>query len=97
MSPPQPPPQWTIASPAATAGNSSTFTPPLWAASSGPDILHPTGTAPRPTVYLLDGTGASDDHTQSTWTLRTDVTRFFADKNVNEVMPIGGDSSFYAH
>ncbi|MFD6397520.1 alpha/beta hydrolase [Nocardia sp. NPDC060249] len=61
----------------------------------GLDILHPTGTAPRPTLYLLDGTGAGNDQTQSTWTLRTDVTRFFADKNVNVVMPIGGGGTFY--
>ncbi|MGW0323239.1 hypothetical protein ACWDXS_00005, partial [Nocardia sp. NPDC003183] len=32
----------------------------------GLDILHPTGTAPRPTLYLLDGTGADNNQTQST-------------------------------
>ncbi|MFE6926129.1 alpha/beta hydrolase [Nocardia sp. NPDC057663] len=61
----------------------------------GLDVLHPRGSAPRPTLYLLDGTGARDDQAQSTWTMRTDAPAFFADKNVNVVMPIGGGGTFY--
>lgn len=61
----------------------------------GLDVLRPSGSAPRPTLYLLDGTGARDDQTQSTWTLRTDAAAFFAGKNVNVVMPIGGGGTFY--
>lgn len=47
-----------------------------------------------PALYLLDGLRARDD--QSGWMLETDARHFFADKNVNVVMPVGGQSSFYA-
>ncbi|WP_149360322.1 alpha/beta hydrolase-fold protein [Lolliginicoccus suaedae] len=46
-----------------------------------------------PGLYLLDGLRARDD--QSGWTLETDVISFFQDKNINVVMPVGGESSFY--
>lgn len=47
-----------------------------------------------PVVYMLDGMRARDD--ENGWTIETDVEPFFADKNVNVVLPIGGQSSFYA-
>ncbi|MGL4304587.1 MAG: alpha/beta hydrolase [Mycobacteriaceae bacterium] len=47
----------------------------------------------RPTLYLLDGIDAQENF--SGWVRRTDVVDFFADKNVNVVLPMGGRSSFY--
>lgn len=46
-----------------------------------------------PEMLMLDGLRARDD--ASGWTIETDIERFFADKNVNVVLPIGGESSFY--
>ncbi|MGV9680469.1 alpha/beta hydrolase [Nocardia sp. NPDC003482] len=56
-------------------------------------VLHPPGGGERPTYYLLDGLDPGDR--QSTWTNATDAERFFADKNVNVVLPIGGQASYY--
>ncbi|AEF38564.1 alpha/beta hydrolase-fold protein [Hoyosella subflava] len=47
-----------------------------------------------PALFLLDGLRARDD--QSGWMLETDAAAFFGDKNVNVIMPVGGQSSFYA-
>lgn len=47
-----------------------------------------------PTVIALDGLRALDS--ESGWTINTNIEHFFADKNVNVVMPIGGQSSFYS-
>ena len=60
-------------------------------------ILHPDGNAERPSLYLLDGVsaGSESDYTESTWTQKTDVVDFFADKNVNVVLPVGGTASYY--
>lgn len=46
-----------------------------------------------PSVWALDGLRARDD--ESGWTLSTNIQQFYADKNVNVVMPVGGNSSFY--
>lgn len=46
-----------------------------------------------PTVWALDGLRARDD--ESGWTLSTNIASFYADKNVNVVLPVGGPSSFY--
>ncbi|WP_182348832.1 alpha/beta hydrolase-fold protein [Tomitella gaofuii] len=46
-----------------------------------------------PELLMLDGLRARDD--QSGWTIETDIVDFFADKNVNVVLPVGGQSSFY--
>ncbi|GAA1482395.1 hypothetical protein GCM10009624_28350 [Gordonia sinesedis] len=51
----------------------------------------PTG--PRPTVYLLDGAGATND--VSDWITKGRAGRFFAGKNVTVVLPTGGKGSFY--
>lgn len=47
-----------------------------------------------PSVFMLDGMRARDD--ENGWTLETDAESFFADKNVNVVLPVGGQSSFYS-
>lgn len=57
-------------------------------------VLTPVGaTGPRPTVYMLDGAGAEGQ--VSDWITKGHAGRFFADKNVNVVLPVGGASSFY--
>ena len=47
-----------------------------------------------PEVWALDGLRARDD--ESGWTIETNIESFYADKNVNVVMPVGGESSFYS-
>ncbi|QPK79011.1 hypothetical protein G7Y31_11005 [Corynebacterium lizhenjunii] len=44
-------------------------------------------------VWALDGLRARDD--ESGWTIDTNIENFYRGKNVNVVMPIGGQSSFY--
>lgn len=57
-------------------------------------VLRPADTsAPRPTLYLLDGVGGGE--TGSGWMDRTDVAAFFAGKNVNVVLPLAGRASYY--
>ncbi|EME23348.1 alpha/beta hydrolase [Rhodococcus triatomae] len=60
-------------------------------------LLPPPGTGPRPTLYLLDGAGGGEEsnYQESTWTQRTDAVRFFSDKPVNVVLPVGGTGSYY--
>ncbi|CAM3694870.1 alpha/beta hydrolase family protein [Smaragdicoccus niigatensis] len=48
---------------------------------------------PRPTLYLLNGAGGGEDN--ATWSAQTDLAQFFADKNVNVVIPVGGKFSYY--
>ncbi|MCM6779047.1 esterase family protein [Nocardia sp. CDC159] len=48
---------------------------------------------PAPTLYLLTGAGGGTDGIS--WWDDTDVRKFFADKHVNVVMPIGGAFSLY--
>ena len=47
-----------------------------------------------PALYMLDGLRAQEN--ESGWTLDAGGEEFFADKNVNVVLPIGGQSSFYS-
>ncbi|MEC3958002.1 alpha/beta hydrolase family protein [Nocardia sp. CDC153] len=49
--------------------------------------------APRPTLYLLNGAGGGED--SATWYRQTDIVQFFADKNVNVISPVGGKFSYY--
>ncbi len=51
----------------------------------------------RPTLYVLDGVsaGKESNYVESTWTQKTDIVDFFADKSVNVVLPVGGSSSYY--
>ncbi|MDY3128159.1 MAG: alpha/beta hydrolase-fold protein [Corynebacterium sp.] len=53
---------------------------------------NPTRTFPE--VWALDGLRARDD--ESGWTIETNIEEFYADKNVNVIMPVGGQSSFYS-
>ncbi|MFF2085488.1 alpha/beta hydrolase [Nocardia sp. NPDC058176] len=49
--------------------------------------------APRPTLYLLNGAGGGEDI--ANWYNQTDVVQFFADKNVNVITPAAGAFSYY--
>jgi S-formylglutathione hydrolase FrmB len=51
-----------------------------------------TGSGSSPTVYMLDGV---EQTTRSAWLIRTDIEGFFADKNVNVVLPLDVRGSFY--
>lgn len=58
------------------------------------DVLLPNDNSlPRPTLYMLDGVSASDNH--SGWMNQGGGPAFFADKNVNVVMLNGGRASLY--
>ncbi|MBF6270077.1 alpha/beta hydrolase [Nocardia farcinica] len=56
-------------------------------------VLHPAGGGARPSYYLLDGLDPGVG--QSTWTNATDAEAFFRGKNVNVVLPVGGQASYY--
>ncbi|RNE49992.1 alpha/beta hydrolase-fold protein [Corynebacterium alimapuense] len=47
-----------------------------------------------PEVWALDGLRARDD--ESGWTIETNIEQFYADKNVNVILPVGGEASFYS-
>jgi diacylglycerol O-acyltransferase / trehalose O-mycolyltransferase len=55
-------------------------------------VLHPQGRRSRGTVYLLDGGGRKGE--VSDWINEAGADRFFADKNVNVVLP-AGQGAFY--
>ncbi|WP_026918497.1 alpha/beta hydrolase-fold protein [Gordonia shandongensis] len=46
-----------------------------------------------PQLTMLDGLRAQDD--QNGWLINTDIEKFYQDKNVNVILPVGGESSFY--
>lgn len=46
-----------------------------------------------PEVWALDGLRAVD--TENGWTIHTNIETFYADKNVNVILPVGGEASFY--
>lgn len=57
-------------------------------------VLTPAySSGPRPTVYMLDGAGADGD--VSDWITKGHAGAFFANKNVNVVLPVGGAGTFY--
>jgi S-formylglutathione hydrolase FrmB len=57
-------------------------------------VLRPADTSdPRPTLYMLNGAGGGEDG--ANWLRQTDMPEFFADKNVNVVIPVGGYLSYY--
>ncbi|WP_067670186.1 alpha/beta hydrolase [Nocardia miyunensis] len=58
-------------------------------------VLHPVGSHARPSYYLLDGLDPGP--LQSSWTNATDAEPFFANKNVNVVLPMGGEASYYTN
>lgn len=55
---------------------------------------HSNPQAKFPEVWALDGLRARDD--ENGWTIETNIEQFYADKNVNVILPVGGESSFYA-
>ncbi|MBU3063526.1 esterase family protein [Nocardia sp. NEAU-G5] len=54
-------------------------------------VSHPDG--PAPALYLLNAVDGGE--AGGPWNVRTDAARFFADKNVNVIVPIGGRASYY--
>lgn len=58
------------------------------------NVLLPAGDAPRPTFYLLPGIEGGMQG--QNWITHSDVEQFFAGKNVNVVMPLGGGYSLYS-
>lgn len=52
----------------------------------------PDDSVPAPTLYLLNG---SDGGADKNWADATDVAEFFADKQVNVVIPFGGGGSYF--
>ncbi|SDL97542.1 S-formylglutathione hydrolase FrmB [Corynebacterium mycetoides] len=55
---------------------------------------HSNPEATFPEVWALDGLRARDD--ENGWTIETNIEQFYADKNVNVILPVGGESSFYS-
>ncbi|MQY20804.1 alpha/beta hydrolase [Nocardia macrotermitis] len=60
------------------------------------EVQRPADTsAPRPTLYLLNGAGGGED--SASWDAQApEALKFLASKNVNVVEPIGGAWSYYA-
>ncbi|WP_280432228.1 alpha/beta hydrolase [Nocardia brasiliensis] len=52
----------------------------------------PDDSKPAPTLYLLNGADGGIDRN---WADATDVAEFFADKQVNIVIPFGGEGSYF--
>lgn len=72
----------------------------MWAYSPAMDrnvplvVITPADTStPRPTLYLLNGGDGGEG--RANWVAQTDVAEFFADKNVNVVIPMEGKFSYY--
>lgn len=60
-------------------------------------VFRPANTsAPRPTLYLLNGASGGVD-ASSNWPDQTDMATFFTDKQVNVVVPRGGAYSYYTN
>lgn len=57
------------------------------------NVLLPAGDQPRSTLYLLPGLEGGMQG--QNWITHSDVEQFFAGKNVNVVMPLGGAHSLY--
>ncbi len=56
-------------------------------------VLPAKGDRPAPTLYLLNGAAGGDGG--SSWFDRTDIRTYFADQNVNVVVPMGGAASYF--
>lgn len=57
-------------------------------------VLRPPNTGKAyPVLYLLNGAGGGED--SATWSARTNYAKFFKNKNVYVVTPIGGAFSYY--
>ncbi|MBI3214312.1 MAG: esterase family protein [Mycobacterium sp.] len=57
-------------------------------------IQFQSGGENSPAVYLLDGLRAQDDY--NGWDINTQAFEWFLDSGLSVVMPVGGQSSFYA-
>lgn len=99
-----PPTQWSTKRPVAKialAKQLSALRTDIWVTSPAMggkvkvSVLTPRGrgAGPRSTVYLLDGAGATGD--VSDWITKGKAGEFFANKNVNVVLPVGGAGTFY--
>ena len=53
-----------------------------------------SGGANSPAVYLLDGLRAQDDF--NGWDINTQAFEWYLDSGLSIIMPVGGQSSFYA-
>ncbi|MFR9768619.1 alpha/beta hydrolase [Nocardia sp. SC052] len=69
------------------------FSPAMGASVSVIVLPRPDPSRPAPVLYLLNGIdgGTAGDG----WTDRTDVDRFFADRQVTVVVPVGGAGSYF--
>ncbi len=56
-------------------------------------VLAARGGAPAPTLYLLNGAAGGEGG--SSWFDQTDIATFFANENVNVVVPMGGAASYF--
>ena len=54
-----------------------------------------SGGANSPALYLLDGLRARDDY--NGWDIETQAFEWYLDSGISVVMPVGGQSSFYAN
>ncbi|MFZ2511675.1 MAG: alpha/beta hydrolase family protein [Gordonia sp. (in: high G+C Gram-positive bacteria)] len=57
------------------------------------DVLLPANRGRAPTLYLLNGAGGGED--TANWLDQGRAPEFFADKNVNVVIPMSGSFSYY--
>ncbi|WP_305092577.1 alpha/beta hydrolase family protein [Prescottella sp. R16] len=69
------------------------YSPAMQAEQQVQVLLPRDTTAPRPTLYLLDGSSA--DPGTNNWTEEGGAVEFFEDKPVNVVLPTGGEASYY--
>lgn len=58
-----------------------------------PVAIIPAQQPQRPTIYLLNGAGSGEQNAD--WLTRSNVVDFYADKNVNVVIPMHGAFSYY--
>jgi len=72
----------------------------MWAHSPSMDrdvplfvITAKDNSQPRPTIYLLNGADGGEG--KANWVMQTDVVDFYMDKNVNVVIPMSGQFSYY--
>lgn len=70
----------------------------LWAFSPSmqrdvPFVIIPAHEANRPTIYLLNGADGGEG--TANWIMQTNVIDFYREKNVNVVIPMSGELSYY--
>ncbi|MDO5077798.1 alpha/beta hydrolase family protein [Corynebacterium sp.] len=70
----------------------------IWAFSPSmqrdvPFVIIPAHEENRPTIYLLNGADGGEG--TANWIMQTDVIDFYREKNVNVVIPMSGELSYY--